>query len=80
MAVGFGLGSKEHDELLAQFERVSRLRLREADRVKDKEWQRKGQFYNNGEINRDFINYRNGYSFGKLVAHVEATEPEAENG
>lgn len=60
------LFSKEHYELLAQFEKQNNLT--EDAREKDQEWWKRGYVYSNGETNRDFISYRKGYSFGKLIA------------
>lgn len=58
------LGSKEHYELMYQFEKeFKHLRL---DR-EDKELWEKGNIYQSGETNNLFLAYRQGYSFGKVA-------------
>src|SRR5690606_10690776 len=64
------LFDKEHYELLEQFERE--YQLKPDAREKDKAWWKRGHIYSNGEINRDFQNYRRGYSFGKKSAELRA--------
>ena len=58
------IGTKEHFEILAQFEKnFSHLRL---TREKDKTLWRKGQIYENGETNALYNAYILGYSFARV--------------
>ncbi len=57
------LGSKEHHELMAQFERD--FRLKSPERETDPAYMRQGFLYSNGEINQQFLAYRMGYTFGR---------------
>jgi uncharacterized membrane protein len=63
------LFGKEHYDLLDQFERDRGLRA--PVREKDKEWWKRGYIYCNGEINKQFVAYRMGYTLGKRVAMDE---------
>jgi hypothetical protein len=63
------INSKEHYDLMAQFERDNKLTP--SHREKDKEWWKRGQVYENGEVNRNFIYFRQGYSFGKSIAQAD---------
>jgi len=57
------IGSQEHDDILAQFEKnYHGLRL---DREKDLALWKKGQIYENGETNALYNAYILGYSFGR---------------
>ena len=59
------LGSKEHFEIMADFEKnFKHLRL---DREKDKELNKKGILYQSGETNNLFKAFILGYSFGKFT-------------
>lgn len=69
------LSSREHYDLLDQFEQDTQLKG--YDREKNPESQKRGHLYLNGEVSRDFRNYRLGYSFGKRVAQA-AYEPPVE--
>ena len=59
------IDTKEHYDLMAQFERSFRgLRF---DREEDKELWKMGYVYQSGETNKLFLAYRMGYSYGKVV-------------
>ncbi len=59
------LKSKEHYDLMAQFEKeFKHLRL---DR-EDKSFWAMGQVYQNGEVNELFKAYRRGYAFSQSLA------------
>jgi hypothetical protein len=63
------LKSKEHIDLMAQFEKLhSGKRL---DREKNKELWAKGSVYENGDVNELFIAYRHGYSLAKAIYQRE---------
>jgi hypothetical protein len=64
------LKSKEHYELMAQFEKE--FRYRRLDREKSKEHWAAGNLYENGETNELFKAFRRGYSFGLLVERQNA--------
>ena len=58
------LHTKEHFDLMAQFEKdFPHLRL---DKESKYLWEKKS-IYQNGETNKLFIAYRIGYAFGKTV-------------
>lgn len=58
------LGSQEHIEIMAMFEREFRgMRM---DR-EDKELWKQGNVYQSGETNAAFLAYRKGYAFAKSV-------------
>ena len=61
-------GTKEFHELQQQFERDAKklfsLRL---DREKDKEWHKRGMFYENGDTNKFFQLYIAGFSYASSV-------------
>jgi hypothetical protein len=62
------LKSKEHYDLMAQFEKEYKgLRL---DREKSKDLWAIGQVYENGQTNELFIAFRNGYSLAKLLGNL----------
>lgn len=64
------ISSKEHYDLMAQFEReFSHLRL---DREKNKDYWRSGNVYEDGKANDVFKVYRCGYSFGKALWQADA--------
>lgn len=68
------LGTKEHDELMEKFEReFKHLRL---DREQDKALWRRGNVYQNGEVNELYSAYIRGYAFGKAVWMDAATPRE----
>ena len=57
------LGSKEHYEMMASFEKQnSDLRLDK----EDKDLWKRGIFYQNGETNKLFKMFCSGYTFGRL--------------
>lgn len=60
------LKSKEHYDLMAQFERE--FKHKRLDREKNKELWAIGHVYENGEVNDLFLAYRLGYTFGQAVA------------
>lgn len=65
------LGSKEHYELMEQFEREFRhLRV---DREQDQATWRMGHVYQNGEVNELYGAYIRGYSFGKCIERDMST-------
>ena len=72
----FRLGSREHDDLLAQFERDHKLK--NPSRTKDAVYVRQGYLYDNGELCVQFRSYRMGYAFGKFLAENEALNRIAE--
>jgi hypothetical protein len=67
------LGSKEHYDLMDQFEREFKQDFR-LDREKDREWWRQGHCYENGEASKAFNAYIRGYSLGKAVEREPAVE------
>jgi hypothetical protein len=59
------LNTKEHYELMAQFDReFKHLRL---DKEEKALWSG-GHIYQNGDVNNLFLAYRQGYTFGKSVS------------
>lgn len=59
------LGSREHDAMMAFFERThAHLRLDREPRDR----QRKGNVYQDGHANEIFKAFREGYEFGKVIA------------
>lgn len=68
------LNDREHYELLGHFEQASGLSKNPPAREKDIVYQRQGAVYHSGELNRDFRNFRNGYSIGKRLAEDNAME------
>lgn len=58
------LGSQEHEEIMAQFERLHRGRR--LDREPKALWTR-GIVYQDGSVNDLFLSYRNGYSYARCV-------------
>jgi hypothetical protein len=59
------VGSKEHYELLIEFEKnFTGIRL---DREKDKNLWKNGQVYENGETNKLYKAYQLGYSLARSV-------------
>lgn len=63
------LGSKEHDELMAQFERD--CKPGRTDKEPRESWAR-GIVYQAGEVNNLFKVYRMGYALGKAVERMAA--------
>lgn len=57
------LFTKEHYDLLAQFERT--FHGERLDKEPQELWSI-GQIYQSGEINKLFLAYRMGYAFGKI--------------
>jgi hypothetical protein len=58
------LMTKEHYELMANFERE--YKHRRLDREKDKENWRRGNVYEDGHVNELFLAYRKGYALGTV--------------
>jgi hypothetical protein len=56
--------SKEHYDLMAQFERQHKGYR--ADKEPQSLWP-KGHIYQDGKVNEMFLAFRNGYAFGKAV-------------
>jgi hypothetical protein len=64
------LNTKEHYDLMAQFEKeFKHCRL---DRERDKELWKAGQVYENGETNELFKAYRIGYTLGRVIERHDA--------
>lgn len=57
------IGSKEHYDLMAQFERYFKYHIEREDK---QDWAR-GIVYQNGHTNELFLAFRMGYSFRKAV-------------
>ncbi len=58
------LGSKDHEEIVAMFERVyPHLRLDK----ETKEMRSRGYIYQNGETNNLFLAFRHGAAFGRVA-------------
>jgi hypothetical protein len=57
--------SKEHYELMTQFEK--QFKGKRLDREKDKALWAMGQVYENGEVNTLFQAFRLGYQLGKSI-------------
>lgn len=64
--------SKEHYELIEQFEKDNRGRR--LDKEKDKSLWEKGSIYQDGEVNKLFIAYRLGYSYAKSIFECEVPD------
>ena len=60
--------SKEHEDLMANFEQ--QFKVKPAREPKDL-W--KHSIYCDGYINRDFINFRNGYTLAKFIYAIQAS-------
>lgn len=58
------LMTKEHDDLMAGFERDHKHRL--LAREKDKENWKRGNVYEDGHVNELFLAYRKGYALGTV--------------
>ena len=59
------LNTKEHYDLMLQFEReFCPWRIEEKE---DKRWWAKGHIYQNGELNELFLAYRKGYALAKSI-------------
>jgi hypothetical protein len=58
------LGTQEHDDIMAMFERE--FRSHRLDRERKELWKAE-HIYQSGEANELFLAYRRGYSFGKAV-------------
>lgn len=63
------LKTKEHHELIAQFERD--CKPGRADKENKDLWER-GIVYQDGNVNELFIMYRKGYAFGRFVERYES--------
>lgn len=50
------------------YKAIARGRL---DKEKSKEWWKRGQYYENGDVNNDFKMFLNGYSYGKSLANID---------
>lgn len=61
------LGTAEHYELMAQFERCFNLHLPTA-RKESKELWPKGYVYCHGPTNDAFLAFRHGYAYGRAVS------------
>ena len=66
------LNTKEHDDLIAMFERersfIDRGRL---DKELKSLWPQ-GRIYQDGQTNALFLAYRRGYAFGKAIGRTDA--------
>lgn len=62
------IGSKEHYEMIAMFEKVFAGEGR-FDK-EPKEFWTKGNIYQNGEINKLFIAFRHGVAFGTAITRA----------
>jgi hypothetical protein len=60
------VGSQEHDDLIAQFERDYRITERRAEKEPRRLWAQ-GNVYSHGETNAVFDAYRKGYAFARCV-------------
>jgi len=65
------LHSKEHIELMAQFERDCKSHIGRTEKETKDLWVR-GIIYRDGKTNELFLLYRKGYAFGKCVERMEA--------
>jgi hypothetical protein len=65
------LRTKEHIELMAQFERDCTLHIGRVDKEAKDLWAR-GIIYQDGKTNELFLLYRKGYAFGRFVERQEA--------
>lgn len=64
------LNTKEHSDLMAQFER--QYKGDRLDREKDQSSWRRGVIYEHGETNALFLAFRRGYAFGRAVERDSA--------
>ena len=62
------LGTKEHYDVMAQFEQ--QFKHRRLDREKDKALWKIGQVYQDGQVNDLFGVFLRGYQLGKQVEHL----------
>lgn len=60
------LGTKEHEELMRQFESLKPGRI---DR-ESKEFWSKGRVYQNGEVNNLFLMFRCGVAYGLMISRL----------
>lgn len=67
------LTSKEHYELMADFERIFSKGYR-LDREKNKDFWKIGHVYEDGKTNLLFTAFRSGYQYGRHVERMESTE------
>jgi hypothetical protein len=58
--------TKEHADLMAQFERDCKLYIGRVDKESKDQWPR-GIIYQDGKTNALFLIYRKGYAFGKFA-------------
>lgn len=65
------LHTKEHIELMEQFERDCKSHIGRVDKESKELWAR-GIIYQDGKTNELFLLYRKGYAFGKCVERQEA--------
>ena len=65
------LHTKEHIDLMAQFERDCKAHIGRTDKEAKDLWAR-GIIYQDGKTNELFLLYRKGYAFGKCVERLEA--------
>lgn len=63
------LGTKEHQEIMAQFEK--QFKGFRFDKEAKSDWKR-GIIYQDGKTNELFGVFRSGYAFGKAVERMEA--------
>jgi len=63
------LKTKEHEDLMAMFEREFKGRRLDKER---KEFWTMGRIYQDGELNELFLAYRRGYTFGKALEQQKA--------
>ena len=69
------LDSKEHYDLMAEFEKLFRSQSQggmwqfrgRVERERDKALWAKGYVYENGEVNQQFLAFRAGYMLGKAA-------------
>jgi len=61
--------TKEHYDLMAQFEQDCKLHIGRTDK-EPKEFWPKGIIYQDGKTNQLFILYRQGYAFGRLTEKI----------
>lgn len=60
------LGSKEHQELMQQFEKDCKNHIAHTDKENKDLWP-KGIVYQDGKTNNLFLVYRMGYALGKVI-------------
>lgn len=63
------LNTKEHEDLIAQFDRENGHRRLDKE---SRELWRGGNVYQDGHVNDSFLSYRKGYALGKCVGREEA--------